>query len=317
MSHADKKTTGLVFNVQKFSVHDGPGIRTLVFLKGCPLSCRWCSNPESQSFDPELAYNAGRCLGLSQCVFCVEACTPNAISRADNDKLSIDRERCGDCVHPCAGSCPAKAMIVYGEHKSVDAVLNIVEQDALFYARSSGGMTLSGGEPLAQKDFILAILREAKRRRISSTLETCGYCSWETLREACGLLNDVLFDIKSLDPVAHKEQTGVSPERILDNFARMVREFPHLPVLVRTPVVPGFNDREDMLVPIAELAGNFPNVLYELLPYHRLGTQKYQFLQKPCPMSDVHLPTEVFLRLQKAVAATLAKKGKALVNYTC
>ena len=317
MSHEDRKTTGLVFNIQKFSVHDGPGIRTIVFFKGCPLSCIWCSNPESHSFEPELAYNEGRCLGLSQCVYCVEVCAPNAISRADNDKLSIDRARCGDCPRPCVDNCPSKAMISYGERKSVDAVLKVVEQDALFYSRSSGGMTLSGGEPLAQKDFVLALLREARRRHIDSTLETCGYAPWATLQEACGLLNAVLFDIKSLDPVAHKEQTGVSPERILDNFANMVREFPDLPVLVRTPVVPGFNDREEALLPIAELVRNFPSVEYELLPYHRLGTQKYQFLQRPCPMSDVHLPTDVFIRLQKAVAGALAEKGKSLLNCAC
>jgi pyruvate formate lyase activating enzyme len=314
MSAEDGKKSGLVFNIQKFSVHDGPGIRTLVFLKGCPLRCRWCSNPESQSAEPELAYNPGRCLGLSKCVYCVEACAPNAISRGEDDKLRLDRVRCRSCSRPCVDACPAKALITYGIPRTVDEVLKQVEEDALFYSRSSGGMTLSGGEPLAQKEFALALLHEAKERRINTSMETCGYAAWESLREACSLLHSIMFDIKHLDPLRHKGETGVDPKRILGNFAKMMEKFPDLQVVVRTPVIPAFNDSEEALLPIAALVNKYPNAGYELLPYHRLGTQKYLFLQQDSPMGDVHLPTDRFLRLQKAVNAELAKTGKRLTG---
>jgi pyruvate formate lyase activating enzyme len=314
MKDGNGKKSGLVFNIQKFSVHDGPGIRTLVFLKACPLRCRWCSNPESQNAAPELAYNPGRCLGLSKCVYCVEACAPNAVSRGKDDKLRIDRTRCRDCTRPCVDACPAKALITYGMTRTVEDVLKHVEEDALFYTRSSGGMTLSGGEPLAQKEFALALLREAKKRRINTSMETCGHTAWETLREACSLLHSLMFDIKHLDPLRHKEETGVAPKRILGNFTKMMEKFPNLQVLVRTPVIPAFNDSEEALLPIAALVNRYPNAGYELLPYHRLGTQKYLFLQKDSPMGDVHLPTDLFLRLQKAVNAELAKTGKKLMG---
>jgi pyruvate formate lyase activating enzyme len=314
MSADDGKASGLVFNVQKFSVHDGPGIRTLVFLKGCPLRCRWCSNPESQSFEPELAYNPGRCLGLAKCVYCVEACAPNAVSRGEDDKLCIDRARCQACSRPCVDACPAKALITYGLPRTVESVLKQVEEDALFYSRSSGGMTLSGGEPLAQPGFTLALLREAKKRRINTSMETCGHAAWESVRDACALLHSIMFDIKHLDPARHKEETGVDPGRILDNFHKMMEAFPDLPVLVRTPVVPAFNDSEDALLPVAALVNNYPNAGYELLPYHRLGTQKYLFLHQDSPMGDVYLPSERFLRLQKVVNEELAKTGKKLTG---
>ncbi|MDR2695291.1 MAG: glycyl-radical enzyme activating protein [Deltaproteobacteria bacterium] len=314
MSADNGKKSGLVFSVQKFSVHDGPGIRTLVFLKGCPLHCRWCSNPESQSFEPELAYNAGRCLGISKCVYCVEACAPNAISRGEDDKLCIDRARCQGCSRPCTDACPAKALITYGIPRTVENVLRHVEEDAPFYSRSSGGMTLSGGEPLAQKEFALALLREARKRHVNTSMETCGHAPWESLREACALLHSIMFDIKHLDPVRHERETGVDPARILGNFKKMMKAFPKLPVLVRTPVVPAFNDSEEALLPIAALVNTYPNAGYELLPYHRLGTQKYLFLQKDSPMGDAHLPTDLLLRLQKAVNTELAKAGKKLTG---
>jgi pyruvate formate lyase activating enzyme len=190
-----------------------------------------------------------------------------------------------------------------------------VEEDALFYSRSLGGMTLSGGEPLAQREFALALLREAKRRHIGRSMETCGHVPWETLREACLLLDSVMFDIKTLDSARHEAYTGVKPDRVLDNFGRMTETFPDLPVVARTPVIPGFNDSLEALLPIAETVGAHPGAQYELLPYHRLGTQKYLFLQREALMGDAQLPASVFARLQRAVAEVLAKTGKRLVGY--
>ena len=144
-SFEDRKATGTVFNIQKYSVHDGPGIRTIVFLKGCPLSCKWCSNPESQASHPQVAYNKGRCIG---CHRCIKACEHDAITVNEDGTLSLDRSKCDVCkTLDCAHACPAQGMIIYGENKTVDQILKEVEKDALFYARSGGGMTLSGGEP--------------------------------------------------------------------------------------------------------------------------------------------------------------------------
>ncbi len=301
MSLTDRKTTGYVFNIQKFSVHDGPGIRTIVFLKGCTLRCRWCSNPESQRAEPEMAYNNLRCLGLSNCVRCVEACTANAISRGEDDKVTVDRTRCDGCPRYCVDACPAQSIITYGNNKSVDEVLAMVEQDAAFYARSSGGMTLSGGEPLLQRDFMLALLREAKRRRVNTSMETCAMAPWENLNEACRHLDSILFDIKSLNAEKHKEQTGVSPDPILANFTRMMETYPSLPVQVRTPIIPGFNDNVEDIVAIAELVRKYANATYEILPYHRLGTQKYAFLGRECPMGEVKLDESKMEAIQKAI----------------
>jgi len=298
MGGATRKTEGTVFNIQKYSVHDGAGIRTLVFLKGCPLRCRCCSNPESQSPHPELVYNSGKCLTLEKCTMCLEACAPAALTRADDALVHVDRDRCDSCLE-CADTCPAGALNVYGEIRTVDEVLTSVEQDGVFYSRSGGGMTLSGGEPMFQPEFTLALLREARARRIDTAMETCGHCDWEALEQVCRNLNSLLFDIKSLDPDRHRIFTGVSNERILANFARIAEVFPELPVLVRTPVIPGFNDSEQDIAAIVELLEDRPAVSYELLPYHRMGTPKYGYLGREYPLGDAVLDDELMARLNR------------------
>lgn len=301
-SQADRKTTGMVFNIQKYSVHDGPGIRTIVFLKGCPLSCRWCSNPESQAFQAELAFNQGRCLGLAQCVRCVDACPHQAVSAAGT-MPAFDREVCARCHRPCVEACPSKGVITYGEVRSVDDILRVVEQDAPFYVRSGGGLTLSGGEPLAQPGFAQALLREARRRRLSTAMETCGHVPWESLRDCAGLLDFIHYDLKCMDPARHREGTGASNERILDNLARLVEEFPALPVHVRTPLIPGFNDTQEDVRAICAFLSGMPGLTYEVLPYHRLGTQKYLFLDRTPPMGEAALDPD-----QAALLAETARR---------
>ncbi len=306
-SLADRKETGLVFNIQKYSVHDGPGIRTLVFFKGCPLHCDWCSNPESQAFSPELAYNPNKCLTIAKCLRCAEICTMGALSMRDDNLIAIDRALCCNGCMDCTEQCPSGALQVFGESRSVDDVLAVVEQDSIFYARSGGGMTVSGGEPLAQPRFLHALLREARRRRIKTAIETSGQAPYESLRGACEHLNAVMFDIKHMDPEVHQRGTGVSNEQILRNFERMCAEFPDLPILARTPVVPGFNDTADAVRAIAEFVKGRPNVQYELLPYHRLGTQKYEHIGKESPMGDVTLQDEVFSMLRRVAGEVLTK----------
>ena len=308
MCQDDCQRQGMVFNVQKYSVHDGPGIRTIVFLKGCSLSCRWCSNPESQQREPELAFNAGRCLGVSKCGHCIVACPYGSITLGDDDKLRINRSHCTSCHMPCAAACPAQGLLVYGKQRTVDDVLNVVEQDMAFYARSGGGLTLSGGEPLLQGEFAVALLREARARRIKTAVETCGMVSAETVRAAAEYLNYVLFDIKHMDSAEHEAQTGLSNRHILENFRILAEEFPDLPILARTPIIPGFNDSEQAVTAIAQFLKPYERVDYEMLPYHRLGTQKYQFLDRPVPMGEVKLDAEHMNRLQAVAQSILGQR---------
>ncbi|MEG6616706.1 glycyl-radical enzyme activating protein [Peptococcaceae bacterium 1198_IL3148] len=277
----DKKKQGYVFNIQNYSVHDGPGIRTIVFLKGCPLRCKWCSNPESQSRQPELAYNSNKCIGINECMWCVEVCANGAItieaSADDINRIKVDRNLCNNCLK-CADVCPAKALDVFGVLRSVNEVMDIVEKDNIFYSRSGGGITLSGGEPLMQADFAAALLKEAKRRRINTNIETCGHADWESMEKVCNYLDNIYMDIKCIDPVKHQEFTGVSNEKVLANFKKLTNCFPNIAVTVRTPVIPGFNDSEEDILAIINFIKGIPNVKYELLKYHRLGEAKYGYI---------------------------------------
>lgn len=304
----DLRREGMVFNIQKYSVHDGPGIRTIVFLKGCSLRCKWCSNPESQHPHPELAWNAGRCIGLSRCGHCREVCPNEALSGSSDDKPVLRREHCGSCDHLCAKTCPAQGLLVYGQKRTVADVLDKVEQDMAFYCRSGGGMTLSGGEPLRQKDFAVALLRQARRRRMKTAIETCGMVPHQNFAEAAPWLRNVLFDIKHPDSQAHREATGAENHQILANFRYLACEFPDLPILARTPIIPGFNDNAAVIAEIASFIKPFENVRYEMLPYHRLGTQKYDFLQRPYDLGDKTLDKSLLPGLYKAARKILGER---------
>lgn len=292
------KKRGYVFNIQQFSVHDGPGIRTIVFLKGCPLRCQWCSNPESQKSEPELAYNHNKCIGIHECGFCINVCPQQAVERGDGDKIAINREKCSECFR-CADVCPSKALIIYGKSMTVDEVLNIVESDSVFYARSGGGITLSGGEPLLQSDFSAELLREARRRKINTSMETCGYARWSDMEKVCQHLNNILFDIKCLDPDYHKKFTGVANDKILYNLSNLCKTFPQMPKLVRTPVIPGVNDTKEAIEAIANMLKGRPNVQYELLAYHRLGQTKYEYIGREYTFKEAQLIDDTVAELKK------------------
>ncbi|MFT4302691.1 MAG: glycyl-radical enzyme activating protein [Desulfovibrio sp.] len=281
----DAQVKGTVFNIQKFSVHDGEGIRTLVFLKGCPLHCLWCSNPESQNIKPEHAFNPSRCLSAEVCGRCLKVCPSGALGLVEGI-IMHDRSRCTECM-ACVHACPSGAQSIYGESMSVEQVLNKVEEDGVFYHRSGGGMTLSGGEALTQHEFAHALLREGKRHHINTTIETCGCYPYGHLYEACKHLDKLIFDIKSLNAVKHKQFTGVDNALILKNFAAICEDFPYLPILVRTPVVPGFNDSDDDIIAIREFIPRRPNIEYELLTYHRMGQPKYTYLGRRYELDDV------------------------------
>lgn len=294
--HQPDNKNGIVFNIQRYSIRDGAGIRTVVFLKGCPLRCRWCSNPESQQTNPELAYNKEKCIGGNVCSRCKSLCPHGALKQDENQKIHCQREDCQSCFQ-CVKACPSTALHVLGKRMQVTEVIKAVETDSMFYYRSGGGLTISGGEPLLQADFVTELLKEAKRHRIDATMETCGYADWSKLKQVVENLNTVIFDIKSMDAGKHKIHTGFSNTLILDNFIRLRQTFPALPILVRTPVIPGFNDSEADIRAILEFLSVFSNIRYELLPYHRLGRQKYTYLGREYPLGNVLLPEERFQEL--------------------
>ncbi|KPK12214.1 MAG: pyruvate formate lyase-activating protein [Myxococcales bacterium SG8_38] len=293
---------GLVFDIQKFSLHDGPGIRTVVFLKGCPLSCLWCSNPEGQGKAPELVYRRDRCIGTAQCGQCMEICLEQAIEVDPSGAVFIDRDRCNGCGD-CSHVCPSQALEVSGRWVSVQEVLAIVEEDDAFYARSGGGLTLSGGEPLAQGAFSLALLRAARARGIDTAIETTGLCNWKTLREAASLADRIFFDIKCLASERHQRVTGVSNQPIVDNFRRLRDAFPDLETVVRTPIVPGVNDSEDEIQAIRGFVQRTGRgCRYELLPYHGFGGPKYATLGKRYTLTHLRPPSAARMQALQRVA---------------
>ncbi|WP_407308206.1 (2S)-3-sulfopropanediol dehydratase activating enzyme [Desulfosporosinus paludis] len=295
----DPKNYGYVFNIQHYSVHDGPGIRTIVFLKGCPLRCKWCSNPESQQPNPELGYNPNKCIGINSCLRCAEVCIYGAVKQDqdENDKIAIDRQLCKECLL-CTDACPSKALEVFGKQTSIEDIIQAVEKDSAFYSRSGGGLTFSGGEPLMQAEFVTEVLKVAHRRRINTTIETCGYADWSQLERVCQHLNSLIMDIKCIDSEKHKAFTNVSSELILENFTNLCEKFPNLPKLIRTPVIPGFNDTQEDIQAIVDFIKDRPNVRYELLPYHRLGQQKYTYLGKEYSLEGMKLDDERFNQLK-------------------
>ena len=297
---------GLVFNIQKFSLHDGPGIRTIVFLKGCPLACMWCSNPEGRSREIELIQTCDRCIGTDECDRCLSICLEQSLGIGDDGSVVIDRSRCDGCGD-CAYVCPSRALEVSGRWVTVGDVLRTVEEDDAFYARSGGGLTVSGGEPLAQGVFVGSLLRAARGRGIDTAIETSGLCSWKTLRDVAPWADRIYFDIKCLDSEKHELGTGVSNERILKNFRQLRTELPDVEVVVRTPVIPGFNDsKEDIaaIVAFIEAAGGAAS--YELLGYHGFGEPKYIKLGRHYPLSHVAPPSAQDMRELKGIASRLS-----------
>ena len=292
----DSEREGIITNIQSFSTHDGPGIRTVVFLKGCPLRCAWCCNPETQHPGAEMGLAPDKC--EASCTRCLSRCPAQALTKKDG-RLVPDRQACLSCAPlaegrpPCEAACPWEVFVPYGMKRRVADVLDEVEKDAPFYRYEQGGLTLSGGEALFQPDFALALLREAKGRLLHTCLETCGLVSAEVLSEACRNLDYLLFDVKTLDPDDHKRATGADNALILENLAMVRRKFPSLPIKVRTPVIPRFNDNETMIARIAAMLRDLGVREYELLTYHAYGTSKTVSLGRRAltatPPSDEHM----------------------------
>jgi pyruvate formate lyase activating enzyme len=269
------KTTGQIFNIQRYSIHDGAGIRTLVFLKGCPLRCLWCCNPESQKSQPELGFIESRCVGDSACgAPCLSACRLEAIHLNAQGSPEIDRKVCDVCGK-CAEVCGKDALKVVGREMTVDEVMTEVEKDRAFYRRSGGGVTVGGGEPLAQHEFAAELLKAAQEAYLHTALETCGHAPWGHLEAVLKHVDLLQFDLKHMDPAKHQELTGQSNELILSNLKRVLSVKALQDVIVRIPVVPGCNDSEENIRRMAEFVTALGLRQTELVPYHRLGVSKY------------------------------------------
>ena len=279
-------TEGIVFDIQRFSVHDGPGIRTTVFLKGCSLRCFWCQNPEGIRLKPEVMFYPDRCISCGRCA----AVCPQGSHAIEGGVHVYLREKCTACGK-CTETCHAGALMLTGKLMTVDEVVEEVLRDKIFYELSNGGVTLSGGDPVVQHDFSRAILERCKGEGLHTAIEMAANCQWDDLTSLLQVTDLVMMDIKHLDPDKHREVTGVSNERILDNARRL--EQTEKPFIIRVPVVPTVNDTPEEIGAIAQYVRAFKNLQYlELLPFHRLGESKYHSLGLNYRGSHLETPTK-------------------------
>ena len=297
----------MIFNVQRCSNHDGYGLRTTVFMKGCPLSCKWCANPESQSFRKEIMEAKNLCVG---CMVCRDECPAGAIHPDGEGYPRIDRTACQKCFH-CTEICYAGSKYIVGREPSVDDLFREIEKDRVFFTKSGGGVTFSGGEPLAQPELLHDIAKRCHEGGIHVMLESCGHANYEMFAPALPYIDAMYFDVKHIDPEIHRQLTGADNRLILENLHKIAAF--GVPIIVRTPVIPGYNDSDENIMGIAEMLRSIGRVeSYELLAYHKLGESKYHALGRTYPVAEGTEPPSLE-RMRELVAkanSVLAGSGK-------
>lgn len=276
----------LIFNIQKFSVHDGPGIRTTVFLKGCPLKCIWCHNPESQNMNKEVLYDSKKCV---LCGTCEKICPTNAI-KIENNKLTTDINKCNHCGK-CNIYCIYGAREVVGKHYNVDEVMSEVMKDKVFYEQSNGGVTVSGGEPLIQIDFIEELLKRLKEEKIHTAVDTSGAVNFDILERVAKYTDLFLFDLKLMDDEKHKEYIGVSNKNIIENLKKLSKI--HCNINLRMPIIEGINDDNSHIEKTIELLKHLNIKNINLLPYHNIAKHKYEKLGLVYEDEKMSIPSDV------------------------
>ncbi len=282
----DKK--GNVFDIQRYSIHDGPGIRTVVFLKGCPLRCKWCSNPESWKEGEQLFYAPSRCIG---CLTCVKACKNGEVTNENG--LHVHWERCIPGNLGWVEQCPTKALSVKGKWMEVEAVFKEVAKDTPFYIQSGGGITLSGGEPLLQSGFAFELLKACKEAGIHTAIETTGDVPRENLESVLSVTDLFLYDMKAADSQTHKVWTGRENDRILKNLEWLSEKKAN--IFVRTPMIPGVNDTKQQILDMIDILQRFGIRNYDILPFHQYGSGKYQSCGLDYTMQDVKPHSEEYV----------------------
>ena len=265
---------GIIYDIMRYALHDGPGIRTTVFFKGCPLNCLWCANPESQARDPEFIFYRDRCIA---CEACVDVCHENAIGVTETGYRKIDPRRCTHC-NQCTDQCYSEALQRVGRPMGVDSLVTEILKDHEFFLSSSGGVTFSGGDPLFQPRFLKACLKACKNHDLHTAVETSGAFPWELIQSLLPLTDLFLFDLKLASLARHRQFTNVSNQRILENLKNLVACHP---VIIRIPMIPGINDRGEAWEEIQDFLEQLPwRGPVDLLPYHRMGLGKYEALNR-------------------------------------
>lgn len=301
---------GVIFNIQRFTIHDGPGIRTELFLKGCPLRCEWCSNPESWTAYIQPGIYKTKCISRKKCGACEEACPVEGALHFIRGKLtSIDRSQCTNCL-ACYEACPSDAVKRWGQSLSVEECMKEILRDRGYYERSGGGVTVSGGEPLLQSDFVAELFKACKEEGIQTCCESTCYVDWKEIERILPYTDIVISDIKHMNTEVHKRYTGVPNERILENLKKLAGDGREL--ILRIPVIPNINDDMDNIKAtadfiIGELGGRVRTL--QLLSFMRLGEEKYASLGMPYKMEDVKVNRKSFQKHVDEIAEYFNSRG--------